>query len=163
MELEDIPAEIRWEIATKAAMASSIGYGLAFRQILGNETVQKVEEALMNEAGKELKNIADSLGLPARNAIEVDDAFGFIGMAILGKMEYETLEANDDRVVQRITSCPNLTTHKEMNAPITSMPYLCQAYSKIAVEELNPKYTQNFSKKMCAGDEYCEYAVELKK
>lgn len=163
MEFEDIPAEVRWEIATKAAMASSIGYGLAFRQILGNETVQKVEEALMTEAGKELKNIADSLGIPAENAIEVDDAFGFLGMAILGKMEYKTLEATDDRVVQRITSCPNLNTHKDMNAPIISMPHLCQVYSKSAVEELNPKYTQSFSKKMCAGDEYCEYTVELKK
>ncbi len=163
MELEDIPAEVRWEIATKAALASAIGYNMAFREILGEETVQKVEEAITAEGGKELKNIADSLGLPAENAIEVDDAYGFIGMAIVGKMEYETLEANKDRVVQRITSCPNLNTHKDMNAPIISMPHLCQVYSSCAVEELNPKYTHSFSKRMCAGDEYCQYTIELKK
>lgn len=163
MELEDIPAEIRWEIATKASMASSIGYGLAFRQILGEETVRKVEEAIMAEGGKEIKNIANSLGLPTKNAIEVDDAFGFIGMTMWGKMDYETLESTNNKVVQRITSCPNLNTHKEMNAPIISMPHLCQVLATSAVEELNPEYTQRFTKKMCAGDDYCEYAVELKK
>lgn len=163
MELEDIPAEVRWEIVAKAAMASSIGYGLAFRQILGEETVRKVEEAIMAEAGKEIKTMADSIGLPATNAREVDDAFGFIGMTLWGKMDYETLESTNDKVVQRITSCPNLNTHEEMNAPIISMPHLCQVYSSNAVEELNPKYTQNFSKQMCAGDEYCKYTIELKK
>jgi hypothetical protein len=163
MELEDIPSEVRWEIATKASMASSIGYGMAFRQILGEDTVRKVEESITAQGGKELKNIADSLGMPAENAIEVDDAYGFIGMAIVGKMEYETLESSETRVVQRITSCPNLNTHKDMKAPIISMPHLCQVYSSSAVEELNPKYTHSFTKKMCAGDDCCEYAVELKK
>jgi hypothetical protein len=163
MELEDIPAEVRWEIATRSAQSLSIGYSQAFRQILGDETVEKVEEAIWAEGGKEIKTIADSMGLPAGNAIEVDDAFGFLGMIILGKMEYETLEATKDRVVQRITSCPNLNAHKEMNIPITSMPHLCQVFSTSAVEELNPEYTQSFSKRICAGDEYCEYAIELKK
>lgn len=163
MELEDIPAEVRWEIATKASMASLIGYGLAFRQILGEETVRKVEEAIMAEGGKEIKNIADSLGLPTENAIEVDDAFGFIGMTMWGKMDYETLESTNEKVVQHITSCTNLNTHKEMNAPIISMPHLCQVLATNAVEEINPKYTQSFSKKMCAGDDYCEYTIELKK
>lgn len=117
----------------------------------------------MRESGKEIKSIADSLGLPATNAIELDDAFGILGMTLWGKMEYETIESTNDKVVQRITSCPNLNNHEEMNAPIISMPHLCQVFSKSAVEELNPKYTQNFSKKMCAGDGYCEYAIELKK
>lgn len=163
MELEDIPAEVRWEIATKSAQSLSIGYGMAFRQILGEETVAQVEEAIWAEGGKEIKNIADSLGLPAGNAIEVDDAFGFVGMILLGKFEYETLEATNERVIQRVTSCPNLNSLKEMNAPIVSTSHICQVYSTIAVEELNPKYTQKFGKRMCAGDEYCEYAVELKK
>lgn len=163
MEFEDIPAEVRWEIATKAYLASSVGYGMAFRQILGEETVRKVEEVIMAEGGKEIKKIADSLDLPAENAIEVDDAFGFVGMAMWGKTDYETLESSNDRVVQRITSCPNLNNHIEMNAPIISMPHLCQVFSTSAVEGLNPKYTQSFTKKMCVGDDYCEYAVELKK
>jgi len=160
MELEDVPAEIRWEIATKAALVSGIGYNMAFREILGDETVDQIEEAIDTEAGKEIKTIADSLGFPTTNAIEVDDAYGIVGMIIMGKMEYETLEATNERVVQRVTNCPILNTNKEMNAPFESMPNHCQAFGKSAVEELNPKYTHRFSKQMCAGDEYCQYTIE---
>lgn len=162
MELEDIPAEVRWQIATKAGQTLSIGYGLAFRQILGNEAVQEVEESIWAEGGKQIKAIADFLGLPVGNAIEVDDTFGVIGMTLLGKMEYDTVESNGNKVVQRITDCPNLNTHKEMFAPIISMPHICQVYSNSAVENLNPKYNLKFNKKMCDGDEYCEYCLELK-
>lgn len=100
--------------------------------------------------------------IPVRNAIEVDEAFGNIGMMILGKMEYKTEKLSKNKVVQRINSCPNLNVHEETETPITSMPHMCQIYSKTAVEELNSDYTLNFSKKMCAGDEYCQYSVELK-
>ena len=163
MELEDIPAEVRWEIATKAALASSIGYNMAFREILGDETVDQIEEAADIEAGREVKTIADFLGFSTTNAIEVDDAYGIVGMIIMGKMEYETLQATNERVVQRLTNCPMLNANKEMNATCESMPNHCQAFGKSAVEELNPRYTHNFSKQMCAGDEYCQYTVELKK
>lgn len=162
MKLEDIPAEVRWEIATKAGQTLSIGYGLAFRQILGNETVQEVENSIWAEGGKQLKTIADSFGLPAEDAIEVDEAFGIVGMILLGKMEYETVEANENTVITRITDCPNLNAHKEMFAPIISMPHICQIYSNSAVETLNPKYTLKYNKKMCDGDEYCEYCIGLK-
>lgn len=162
MELEDIPAEVRWQIATKAGQTLSIGYGLAFRQILGNEAVQEVEESIWAEGGKQIKAIADSLGLPVGNAIEVDDTFGVVGMTLLGKMEYETVESNENKVVQRITDCPNLNTHKEMFAPIISMPHICQVYSNSAVENLNPKYNLKFNKNMCDGDECCEYCLDLK-
>jgi len=162
MELEDIPGDVRWEIATKAGLTLPIAYGLTFRQILGNETVEEVEKAIWTEGGKQLKSIADSLGLPAGDAIEVDDAFGITGMILMGKVKYETQEAAKDRVVQRITDCPNLNAHKEMFAPIISMPHICQWYSAGAVETLNPKYSIKFSKKMCDGDSFCQYAIALK-
>ena len=163
MELDDIPAEVRWEIATKTGITLPLGYGMAFRQILGNETVQKVEEAIWTEGGKQIKNIADSLGLSAENAIEVDETFGVVGMTIMGKTEYEIIESSENKVITRITDCPNLNIHKEMSAPIITMPHICQWYSASAVETLNPKYTLKFDKKMCDGDSYCEYAIELKK
>ncbi|OEC86984.1 MULTISPECIES: L-2-amino-thiazoline-4-carboxylic acid hydrolase [Methanobacterium] len=163
MELENIPAEVRWEISTKATMASAVGYGMALRQILDEDTVRQIELAIMSEAGKGIKSMAESLGLPAGNAKEVDDAFGVIGMILWGKMDYKIIESSSDKVVQRITRCPNLNYHEEMNVPIITMPDLCQTFSTSAVEELNPKYTQSYSKRMCEGDKYCEYVVELKK
>lgn len=163
MELGDIPTEVRWEIAVKASQSLSVGYGMAFRQILDEETVKQVEEAIWTEGGKEVKAVADILGLPSENATEVNDAWGIVGMILMGKWEYEIREATDERVIEHLTSCPNLNTHREMNIPIISMPDLCQAYCTSAVESLNPKYTQRFTKRMCTGDSYCESIVELKK
>lgn len=82
----------------------------------------------MMESGKEIKSISDSLGLPATNAIELDEAFGLLGMTLWGKMEYETIESTNDKVVQRITICPNLNTHEEMDAPIISMLHICHVF-----------------------------------
>lgn len=163
MELEDIPAEVRWEIATKSVMAMAAGYGMAFRQIVGEEPVKKVEETIWAEAGKEMKTVADNLGLPAGNAIEVDDAFGIAVMIVQGKSEWDEVEKTEDKIVNRITSCPILNVHKEMNIPIITMPDLCETYSSCGVQSLNPDYTIKYTKKMCTGDNCCEYAIELKK
>lgn len=163
MELEDIPAEVRWEIATKSVVSMAAGYGMAFRQIVGEEPVRKVENALWAEAGKSAKSIADSLGLPARNAIEIDEAFGIAMMTVQGKSEWEELEKTEDKVVNRITSCPVLNNHIEMNIPIITMQDLCELYSSCAVQSLNHNYDIKFDKKMCKGDGSCEYAIELKK
>jgi hypothetical protein len=147
MELEDISAEVRWKIATKTAQSLFIDYGLAF----------------WTEGGKEIKAIADSLKLPTENTIEVGDAWRIIRMILMGEWEYKTLEETDDHVVDCLTNCPMLNMRKETCTPVLNMPHLCQAYSKSAIEALNPKFTHRFTKRMCAGDDYCESIVELKK
>ena len=65
MELESIPAEMRWKIATKTFQSLFQGYGLAFRQILDEKTVKYVEELVWTEGGKEVKKIAEILKLPS--------------------------------------------------------------------------------------------------
>ena len=139
------------------------GYGLAFRQILDEKTVKYVEEAVWTEEGKEVKKIADILKLPSENAIEVNNALKIIRMIIMGKWEHEIQDAASELVIDHITTCPNFNGHKEMYVPVISMPDLCQAYCTGAVESLNPKYTQMFTKRMCAGDDYCESIIGLKK
>lgn len=81
----------------------------------------------------------------------------------MGKMGYETIESTADKVNMRVNDCGSINFHKETGMPITFLQNLCPFYSARAVESLNPKYTMNFSKRMCAGDECCEYAIELKK
>lgn len=44
MKLDDIPAEVKWKIATKSFQSLFQGYGLAFRQILDERTVKYAEE-----------------------------------------------------------------------------------------------------------------------
>jgi hypothetical protein len=37
VKVEDIPAEVRWEMATKAANCQSVAYDMLVRQIIGNK------------------------------------------------------------------------------------------------------------------------------
>jgi hypothetical protein len=163
MRLNDIPAEVKWKIATKSFQSFFQGYGLAFRQILDEKTVKNVEELVWAERGKEVKRIAHILKLPSENAIDVNNTLKIVGTIIMGKREHKIQDAASELVIDHCTNCPNFNAHKEMYIPVISMPDLCQAYCTSAVESLNPKYTQMFTKRMCAGDDYCESIIGLKK
>jgi hypothetical protein len=163
MKLDDIPAEVKWKIATKSFQSLFQGYGLAFRQILDERTVKYVEELIWAEEGKKVKKIADILKLPSKNAIDVNNTLKIVGTIIMGKREHTIQDAASELVIDHFTTCPNFNAHAEMYIPVISMPDLCQAYCTSAVESLNPKYTQIFTKRMCAGDNYCESIIGLKK
>ena len=147
MELEDISAEVRWKIAARTAQSLFIDYGLAF----------------WTEGGREIKLIADCLKLPTKNALEVSNTWRIIRTILMGKWEYETVEENEDKVVDHLSNCPMLNIHKETSSPTMNMHHLCQAYCRSAIESLNPKYTHRSTKTMCTGDPYCENIIELKK
>ena len=163
MKLDDISAELKWKIATKTFKSFFSGYGAVFRQVLDEKTVKNVEEIVWAERGKEVKKIADILKLPSENAIDVNNALKIVGTIIMGKSEYETQDAASELVIDHCTGCPNFNVHAEMYIPVVSMPDLCQAYCTSAVESLNPRYTQMFTKRMCTGDDYCESIIGLKK
>lgn len=164
VSIKDIPAEVRWEIATKAANSKSVVYDMLVRQIIGDR-VDEIWYMIMTEGGKEAKALAESLGLPASNAPEIDDAVGIISTIILGpEFESDVLDAKGDRVIGRMTGCPMLNAHRSFsNGPTAGTPAHCQAFCRSSVESLNPRYTLQFNKRMCTGDPYCEYAIELKK
>ncbi|TFH49694.1 MAG: hypothetical protein E4G89_04475, partial [Methanothrix sp.] len=156
-------AEVRWEIATKAANSQSVVYDMLVRQIIGDK-IDEIWNVIMSEGGKESKVMAESLGLPASNAKEIDEAFGIISTILLGpEFESDILEANEDRVIVRLTGCPMLNAHRTVGGPAVGTPAHCQAFCQSSVESLNPRYTMRYTKRMCTGDPYCEYAIELKK
>lgn len=163
MEMEDIPAEVKWKIATKTFQSFFSGYGIMFRQIMDERYVKYVEEAVWAEKGKEVKKIADILELPSKNAVDVSHTFKIIRTIIMGKWKHKIQEKTTELVIDRFISCPNFNAREEMYVPVVSMPDLCQAYCTSAVESLNPEYTQMFTKRMCTGDDYCESIIGLKK
>lgn len=164
VSIKDIPAEVRWEIATKAANSQSAVYDMLVRQIIGDK-IDEIWNVIMTEGGKESKAMAESLGLPTSNAAEIDDALGIISTIILGpEIESDVLEANEDRVIERTTGCPMLNAHRGIGyGPTAGTSAHCQAFCQSSVESLNPRYTLRYSKRMCTGDPYCEYAIELNK
>lgn len=163
MELDNIPAELKWKIATKTFKSLFSGYGAAFRQILDEKTVKNVEEIVWAERGKEVKKIAHILKLPSENAIDVNNTLKIVEAIVMGKREHEIKDEASKLVIDHFITCPNFNIHAEMYIPVISMPDLCQAYCTSAVESLNPKYTQMFTKRMCTGDDYCESIIGLKK
>jgi hypothetical protein len=163
VNMEDVPVELRWRIAAEASNNLAMGYSLAFRQVLDDKVVNRIEESVWAEGGKQMKDIADSLQMPTGNIQEVDETWGVIGGILIPGIEGEVVESNNKRMVTRITSCPLLNNQKEVGLEEgEGMCIACRAFNKNAVESLNPQYTQRFTRRMCLGDSYCESVVEEK-
>jgi L-2-amino-thiazoline-4-carboxylic acid hydrolase len=163
VNIEDIPAENRWEIAVKSASAMPLIYDRHLRKVLG-EKYDEIERSIWTEGGKEVKNLSTALGLPSDNAIEVNEAFGIIGTILFGpEFRFEIVEETKDRVVEKVIECPILNRAKEMGLhPETVALKACMTFNKSAVENLNPKYTHRLNANMCSGSRYCEMIIERK-
>ena len=162
--IKDIPAEVRWEIAARAANSQSVVYDMLVRQIIGDK-IDDIWNVIMTEGGRQSKAMADSLHLPAGNAREIDNTLGIISAIIMGpEFRGETLDASEHKVVGRIDSCPMLNAHRNLGQgkPVGTASH-CQAFCSSSVECLNPRYTMSYTKRMCTGDHHCEYAIQLKK
>jgi hypothetical protein len=164
VDANDIPAEMRWEIAAKSAAAMPWIYGTAYRGLTDEKKFQEIDRQIWIEGGREAKRLADKLNLPAGNAREINSTWGIIGTILFGpEFREEIVEENDNRIVTRITGCPFLNRAREMGIDPKDAFGSCQAYGKSIVEELNGKYSQRFLSGMCLGASYCENIIELKK
>ena len=107
--------------------------------------------------------LAISLGLPASNAVEIDNTLSVISAIILGpELKGEVLESNDNLVIGRTNDCPMLNVHRNIRyEQTTGTPAHCQAFCQSAVESLNPMYKMRYTKRMCTGNPHCEYIIEL--
>ena len=162
MSINDVPPEIRWEIAAKVSSNLARGYSSALRQVMDDKIV-KMEEAIWAEEGKQVKNITSSLKLPTETAPEVNETWLTVASIIIPGIESHVTNSNRNRVVTKITNCSMCSDQKDMDLPIGNLCRICEAFNKNAVESLNPDYTQNFTRRMCLGDSYCESIVKLKK
>lgn len=161
--IEDIPAELRWEIAAKSATALPIVYDMIFRKALGAR-YDAIELPIWIEGGKEVKRIADSLGLPAENSKDISDTYGIISTILFGpELKWRAIEKGIDRTVGKVTGCPLLNRALEMGMNPAMLLGACQAFNRSAVENLNPRYTFRSKKRMCTGDPYCENVIESRR
>ncbi|MDD4651827.1 MAG: hypothetical protein PHQ34_06315 [Methanothrix sp.] len=74
------------------------------------------------------------------------------------------LDAGEQRVAGRIDGCPLLNAHRNLGQDKpTGTASHCQAFCSSSVQSLNPRCTMSYTKRMCTGDDHCEYAIQLKK
>ena len=129
-----------------------------------DERIDEIEQRIWAEGGRAVRDIAVTLGLPSGNAIEIDEALGIISEIILGPgFNIEITEASESRVSGMITSCPMLNTHRALGVPAAGTHLHCQAFCENGIQGMNPMYTTRYTKRMCRGDDCCEYTVELKR
>ena len=164
VDIEDIPPKLRWEIATRSASAMPVVYDMFFRKSVGGR-YDEIELPIWTEGGREAKRLATALWLPANDAKAISESMGIISQILFGpEFRFELAKEAPDRTVTKITGCPMLNRTAEMALkPEERILHACEAYVKSAVENLNPKYTHRFGKRMCEGDSYCEGIVELRK
>ncbi len=164
VNIDDIPVETRWEIAAKSASAMPLIYDKYFRKVL-KEKYDDIERPIWIESGKEMKNLAEVLGLPRDKAVEVSESLGIIGTILYGpEMKAELVDATEDRAVARKTQCSVLNRANEMGLdPKISAQTACMVFLKTAVGALNPAFTYRLNRSMCNGDNYCEMSIEKKR
>ena len=169
VDIKDFPVELRWKIAAKSGSTLSLAQEKIFKEILGKDykKVQPLTDTinylLWIQNGKDASVLSNYLGLPKKTAEEIDKAHELISVILHGpEIRYETIEKSKHHAKTQITSCPFQNRAKELGLETENLFEKCIAYNKSFIDNLNPKYTQRFTKAMCIGDPYCETWIELR-
>jgi hypothetical protein len=164
VSIDRVPAENRWRLATAGAMDLAMAYSAAVRSTVGEafgEALDEMELGFWEKAGLEQLSIARAFGFPLRDAREVAEAFATISVLFQGPQlgVAGILDAGEDTAVLRLESCPALARARKFRMDAKRLCMGCGAYSRAAVEALNPAYTLSHEKSMCLGDPLCEMAI----
>lgn len=162
--IDRIPAENRWRLATAGAMDLAMAYSVAVRETVGEafgEALDRMELEFWERAGLEQVAIARAFGFPLSTAREVAEAFTTISILFQGPQlgVAGILDTGDDSCVIRMGNCPALSRSRKLRMDPKGVCMGCRAYSRSAVEALNPAYTLAHEKSMCMGDPLCEMAI----
>jgi len=162
--IEQIPAELRWSIATRAATALPFAYHRMIQEGFGGGFEESVQ-AIWREAGKGQGALARGFAMPLKNAADVAMAYSTLSTIVLGpELQGEVKVAKDrDCAEIVISSCPMCSRAVEMGLDPHTNCAPCRAYGESAVESLNPAYGIAHRSGMCVGDEHCEIRIEPKR
>lgn len=163
--LEKIPAEKRWEIATKTFTGAMVGYGQVLLGIVGKDRSSEINVKMSGEWGKTfIPMIKEAFKIPVEDAVGAANVAAVAAVLSMGpEMEGERIEETEKRVVDRATKCPLWERVKEfgLTAQITDCPG-CLAWTEEGLKAINPKLTCQITKALPRGDPYCEFVYELK-
>lgn len=162
--IDRVPFENRWRLATAGAMDLAMAYSVAVRETVGEafrEALDEMEVEFWERAGLEQVAIARAFGLPLRTAREVAEAFTTISILFQGPQlgVAGILDAGEDSCIIRMETCPALSRARKFRMDAKRVCLGCRAYSRAAVEALNPAYTLSHEKSMCMGDPLCEIVI----
>jgi len=163
-KIDSVPEGVRWEIATKGLTGAYIAISNALQQAVGQGKFEEFNGALWYEAGKGVKEFADSVGLPTENATDIEAAMNLLAKASMGpEFQFDVVEATPDRCVGRTTQCPWHKRWKEQGLDANTCGAGHQRWGDGATEALSSDFKFTLTKNMVAGDSCCQWVVERKK
>jgi hypothetical protein len=167
VDIERIPAEARWKLATRAATSLFVASGRAYREAAKGRFNAEMDEAarlIWSEAGKEQGVIAQAFGLPVDNAENVAETFMLLSRVYLGaELKGNVRKEEGDRAVVLTANCPFLKRALEQEIDPESNFNCCNGYAQSAIQSLNPAYEMHFDEGMCKGDSQCAMRIERRK
>ena len=159
----EIPAEQRWDIATRSANMLPFAYGQAFREIAPERQseLDRAEREIWRVAGTQQADIAKSLRLPVNSAAEVAETMSEISRTVLGpQLQNRAIREEGDSATVITEQCPMAANTKAFGPDARHTCELCSAYVKGAIESLNPNYQITSDRHMCMGDSSCRMTIE---
>jgi hypothetical protein len=162
--IEKLPAETRWEIATKGLTGACTAMINALQGALSPDKFEEFQVGIWSQAGKGAKELADTLGLTIENPRDIDAVLALLAVTSMGpEFEFKTVEATEDRCVGRTTKCAWHERWKELGFKEDLCSSGHQGWGDGAVGSLNPNFTFSLTKNMIRGDQFCEWIIERNK
>lgn len=161
-DIDQIPAEMRWRLATRVLTSLPLAYNWALRDSVG-EAYPHLERAIFKEIARDSRDIAFTYQLPKRTAMEIASTFRLISSIIFGPKFLKTSYASTgESAVMGIRECPICDMAEEMGIETERAHSACRAYCSTIVEALNPEYILINSQSRCLGDGICEMIIQKK-
>ncbi len=169
INIDNFPVELRWKIAAQSASSLLLTHEKVYKEVLGQDykkiqpLIDTINYISWIQDGKNASLLSKYLGLPAKNAEEIEKTNELISVILYGpEIEYKVIYTVGNHAKSQITSCPFLNRAKELGLESNGLFENCKAYHETFVSNLNPAYSKKFTSAMCTGDEYCETCIELK-
>jgi hypothetical protein len=162
--IEKLPAETRWEIATKGLTGACTAMINALKGALSPDKFEEFQVGLWSQAGKGAKELANTLRLTIENPRDIDAVLALLAVTSMGpEFEFKTVEATEDRCVGRTTKCAWHERWKEFGFKQDLCSSGHQGWGDGAVGSLNANFTFSLTKNMSRGDQFCEWIIERNK
>jgi hypothetical protein len=161
--VENIPAEVRWNIATQASTGTAVALDAAIQEAVGPETRKEILSKIYAGSAPGVKQIIDALGLPTDNAEAALKAVTCANTIMFGtEIQIEITEASPQKAVAKVTGCAFPLRMKELGVKMDCVP-VCTAYQEAAYKAANPKLKVSMGDKCInEGDaSSSEFVVEL--
>lgn len=168
VNIDQIPAEVRWRLATQAVNDLPFVYSMVYRNVVGEMYSRELDEAsrqIWMAAGKEQAAVARAFAFPVKNALQVARAFSTVCVLYMGPEmnNGEIREGDGDTAILTLERCPMFARTQKFGMDPKKIITDCRAYCTAGVQALNPDYEMTFEKSLCAGDARCQLRVQRKK